>query len=317
MALLDIFSKRKQAPSAPEPATVYQDQVLPEAFRYQVLHVWRSAIGHGRRYSDVPRQLARFRALQRTVWDDFQETLAREYGKPQLGQDAEDRGFEQCQQLLLHGTTREALDIIELTMRFMEERGAKAPDGLAWHTASQPAADAIREINARFHEHAIGYQYQAGRLLRVESEYVHAEMVEPALHLLSEMGFAGPEQEFLTAHEHYRHHRYKEAIVEAGKAFESTMKAACDAKGWTYPAKPQAKHLIETLFSNGLLPDYLLSHFTALRSVLESGAPAVRNKSGHGQGAQVLPVPDYLAAYMLHMTAANILMIVRALKALP
>ena len=55
------------------------------------------------------------------------------------------------------------------------------------------------------------------------------------------------------------------------------------------------------------------SHFTGLRSTLESGVPTVRNKlSGHGQGAEEINVPDYIAAYALHLTASNILLLAKA-----
>lgn len=315
MAVLDIFSKRKASSEQADPRSVCQHDVLPEAFRQQVVHIWKSAIGHGRRYTDVPRPLAHRRSLQRTVWDGFQEALAREYGRPHIGEHPDDSGFDQCRHFLLASSTDEALDVIELTMRFVEERGSAALNGLAWPTASQRATDAIAELNARFHEQGIGYRYEGGTVLRVDSEYVHGEMVQPALLLLSDPRFAGPQQEFLTAHEHYRHQRYKEAIVEAAKAFESTMKAVCDAKGWLYPPTATAKQLIDTLFMQGFLPDYLQSHFSALRSTLESGVPTIRNKtSGHGQGSQIVAVPDYLAAYVLHLTAANIVMLARALK---
>ena len=48
----------------------------------------------------------------------------------------------------------------------------------------------------------------------------------------------------------------------------------------------------------------------------ESGAPTVRNKeAGHGQGSEPVNVPEYLAAYVLHLTASNIVLLVEAYKA--
>ena len=55
------------------------------------------------------------------------------------------------------------------------------------------------------------------------------------------------------------------------------------------------------------------SHFPALRSTLESSVPSVRNRrSGHGQGRQIVDVPDFIAAFTLHLTASNILLLARA-----
>ena len=71
------------------------------------------------------------------------------------------------------------------------------------------------------------------------------------------------------------------------------MKAVCDENGWSYPSTAAAKHLIEIVLNNDLVPRYMQSHFTALRSTLEAGLPTSRNKnSGHGQGLLAKKVPD-------------------------
>lgn len=76
-----------------------------------------------------------------------------------------------------------------------------------------------------------------------------------------------------------------------------------------------AKKLLSVAFDNDLIPSYLQSEFSALRALLESGTPTVRNRSGgHGQGPAVVDVPDYIAAYALHLTGASILLLVGAAK---
>ncbi len=102
-------------------------------------------------------------------------------------------------------------------------------------------------------------------------------------------------------------------MSDALKAFESTMKAICDKNGWSYPGTAAAKHLIEIVLDNELVPRYMQSHFTALRSTLEAGLPTVRNKnSGHGQGTIPREVPEYFAGYALHLAATNIVFLVEA-----
>jgi len=60
------------------------------------------------------------------------------------------------------------------------------------------------------------------------------------------------------------------------------------------------------------------SHIGGVRAALESGIPTVRNRlSGHGQGAQVVNVPEHYASYMLHLTATTIQYLVESQKALP
>jgi hypothetical protein len=123
----------------------------------------------------------------------------------------------------------------------------------------------------------------------------------------------------MRAHKHYREGKYKEAINEALKAFESTMKAICDHRKWKYDKnKDTAKTLLEILLREELVPSYLQNAFSGLRAVLEGAVPTARNRtSGHGQGAAPITVPDYFAAYVLHMTASNIVFLIEAHKARP
>jgi uncharacterized protein DUF7014 len=99
---------------------------------------------------------------------------------------------------------------------------------------TQTPDEAIAELNRRFREHSIGYEFVGRQLMRVDALYVHQEMVKPAITLLQDEAFEGASGEFLRAHEHYRHGRNKEAIVEAAKAFESVLKTLCDLSGWHY-----------------------------------------------------------------------------------
>lgn len=142
--------------------------------------------------------------------------------------------------------------------------------------------------------------------------------MKPALVLLSDPRFKGAEEEFRSAHAHYRAGEYEDAIVDANRAFESTMKTICDikGKGWEYPTGARASDLIRIVRRNGLLPDYLNQSFDQLISTLQSGLPKVRNEAGgHGQGAAPRSTPGYVAGYALHLAAANIVLLVEALKA--
>ena len=96
------------------------------------------------------------------------------------------------------------------------------------------------------------------------------------------------------------------------------MKAICDMRGWQYDKdRSTAKALIKICFDNELIPQIWESHYSTLRSLLESGVPTGRNKLGsHGQGTAPTSVPNYLAAYMLHMTATTIVFLAEAEKEL-
>jgi Domain of unknown function (DUF7014)/AbiJ N-terminal domain 4 len=308
MSIYETFSKRMKRLSNHGQEDVYQFDELPRPFRVQVIHIWTDAIG--------PVQYRGEYSTQR--WSEIHKIMAREMGMFSLGK-SDDNAFEQCQDFLLKASTEHALDLIELTFRVIDRQIRRLPLLNRRDTnITQDPDEAIKELNHRFREHNIGYQFESSELIRVDSQFVHAEMVKPVLALLHETGFKGAQEEFLKAHEHYRHGRSKEAIAEALKAFESTMKTICDARKWPYRPNATAKPLLEILFDKGLIPSTLQSHFTAFRTTLEAGLPTVRNKtSGHGQGAQPVVIPDYMASYALHLAATNILMLVQAHNALP
>ncbi len=96
------------------------------------------------------------------------------------------------------------------------------------------------------------------------------------------------------------------------------MKVICHKRGWTVQPTGTAKALIDVCLENGLIPIFWQNHFSSLRSMLESSVPTARNKtSGHGQGVTIHQVPEYLAGYVLHMTASTIVFLVKAEQALP
>jgi hypothetical protein len=317
MTIIDLYSKRKNSIEKGNQPEIYQYDELPLEFRRQVVHIWCDATSGDRR-SPSSFQL----------WQYIYKCLTRELGLFELSKNSNIGPFEQCKDFLLNKrtSTDNLLDLIELTFRYIDivlreqiESDPCSLDEIHWReTLSQEPDEAISELNHRFREHGIGYQFEGSQIIRVDSKFIHGEVVVPALELLSDPSFEGPGQEFRSAHKHYQHQEYKSAIVDALKSFESSMKSICDMRGWKYPSKATAKNLINVIFENQLMPQYLENHFSGLRQVLEAGVPTVRNKtSGHGQGATPTNVPEYLAAYVLHLTASNIVMLIEAHKALP
>lgn len=311
MTIFETFSKRQKRLERAGKQDVYQYENLPHEFRVQIIHIWKSSIG---RYY-MPRDAFGGEASPANVFSEtIHNTLTRELGVFALSEAMDDPNI-QCQQYLLKTDTSGALDIIELSFRVIERIVKNKRPYEAEIT--QDADSAIEELNHRFQEHGIGYQYVNGDLVRIDSEFIHAEAVKPTLSLLHELGFDGPAEEFILGYEHYRHGRHKEAIAEALKSFESTMKAICTARNWTVPPGATAKPLISILLTNGLIPADLESHFTGLRSAMESGLPTMSNRRGrHGQGSDTVTIPPHFAAYALHLAASNIVFLVRAHKTL-
>ena len=209
--------------------------------------------------------------------------------------------FENCK-------TEQVLDAVQIVMRLIEDSDrSRLLDGEC------NAGTVAAEINRRFLEHGLGYQYQSGQILVETNSVLHREAITPALVLLNDPRFAGANEEFLNAHEHYRHGRLGECLVDCLKAFESSMKIICDLKGWPYKPTDTAKALIEVCLSNNLIPTFTQQQLTSLRTLLESGIPTVRNKqAGHGQGAARHQVSPHLARFGLHLTAAVVVLMVES-----
>lgn len=306
MSIFETFSKRMKKKKRAGQPDVFQYDELPEPFRVQVIHIWRDSIGIVRDYDRA----------SVTWWKFIHDQMSRELGLFQLAKHGDDP-FQKCQQFLLACETLEALDLIELSFRMVDRavRGYRAKNDYK-NLPKQTPDDAITELNERFYEHGIGYEFVGGELVRKDSQFIHAEAVRPALQLLSEEKFRGANEEFLRAHEHYRHGRHKEAMQEALKAFESTLKTICDLRRWSYKSTDTAKRLIAVVIENGLLPSFLSTHLPALATVLESGLPTVRNKlAGHGQGAVPIDAPPHLVSFALHLAASNIVMLIEAHRA--
>lgn len=309
MAVTDLFSKRQKVlrEGAPD---VYEYAQIPQPLRVKITYILRDLFGHQQDY-DINGCLKSFEAIE--------HTLRREHGLLTLGTtplrahaQADDRVID----FVLQEPNHEwVLDVVEYSFglyRWQMKSGSQS------HRYFKHLEKAIEELNARFREHAIGYQYESGQIIQVDSQLIHAEVVKPALALLAAPGYAGPNDEFLKAFKHYRKRETKDCLSECLKAFESTMKAICTKRGWTFNSNDTAKPLIDVCLKNGLIPPLLQTHIGGVRAALESGIPTIRNRlSAHGQGAQVVIVPEHYASYMLHLTATTIQFLVQSEKALP
>lgn len=311
MAIYETFSKRQKKRSRQGESDPYRYDVFPYPLRVQVMTLLEAILGNYYYSSGEqdPESAARWRGIH--------DTLANEYGVLELakGKDRHDK----CRSFFLKtDKVEENLDFVELSFRYVNLMAIHySKRGAAWDSERTACEKAIVELNYRFREHGIGYQFEGNELIRVDSQYIHSEVVKPAIVLLHDARFSGASEEFLHAHEHYRAKRYPEAIAGALKAFESTMKGICDVQKWAYPENVTAKGLIDLIFTKQLIPPSLASQFTGLRSVLESGLPTVRNKQGgHGQGKDPIAIPSHLAGYALHLAASNIVMLLEAHKAL-
>ena len=299
MPIFEIFSKRQKRLRGEVP-DVYKYDTIPPELRVQVIHIWDDAYG-----PDNPSYGSR------AVYEAIRGKLLREYGQLDLG-GYDDSPREEVGNFFLQAKdTEKVIDVIEISFKYIDEYVLN--NAARFRERRISPDEAIDELNHRFQEHGVGYRYESGQITRVDSQWIHSEVVRPALSMLSDSMYKGANEEFLKAHEHYRARRYKECMNECLKTFESCIKAICKRRRWKYKETDTAKRLIELVFDKGLIPTFMQSHFSGLRSTLEAGVPTARNRqSGHGQGANIIPVPEYMAAYALHLTASNILFLAKA-----
>lgn len=303
MPVFDIFSKRQKRKRGEVP-DVYQYEIIPQELRVQVVHILEDAFGKPYYFLEIPNSSAK-------AYKFIHKSLCREYGLFTLGE-SNDFDHEAVVNFLLQTKeTERAIDVIEFSFQVIDRYVRENEREFDERKMSPDRA--IGELNRRFQEHGVGYKYESGKIIRIDSHLIHSEIVRPALTMLSDPMYKGANAEFLSAHEYYRKRRYKECLNDCLKAFESCIKAICEKRRWPYNDSDGATRLVSIVFERELIPTFMQSHFSALRNTLEAGVPTVRNRlSSHGQGSKEVLVPESIAGYALHLTASNILLLARA-----
>lgn len=316
MAIFDIFSKRQKRLRGEVPDVYIYDNI-PDELRIQIVHIWNSSLGNENEYDNEKLQV-------QLAYKKIVDILCREYGRFHLHDshygiyDEREYRKELHNFILNEKDTERVLDAIELSFDVLDQCGRKYEyKHIMDADASKNIDAAIAELNSRFKEHGIGFQFEGRKIIRVDSQLLHTEAVKPALSLLSTKEYAGAQEEFLNAYDHFRHGNHKEALNEALKSFESTMKVICGKRSWSYSSKDTSNKLIEICCQNNLIPVFWQSQMGALRSLLEGGVSTGRNNlSGHGQGATPKTVPDHIVSFVLHMSAAAIIFLIKSEQSL-
>jgi hypothetical protein len=221
MDVFNLYSRRKKYAEQGEVPDVYQHDDIPKTVRVQIIGIWEKSIGSYNHHYNSHR-------LNADAWNFIHNKLAHEKGIFTLS----DQGRtpqEKCNAFLLGAELDDCLDIIELSFRFIAVEITKlTPSQKRQRGITQSPESAIKELNFRLRDAGVGYQFENGKIIRVDSQFLHHEVTRPALQLLQDPLFRGAQEEFLNAHAHYRAGEYKDAIVDALNAFESTLKVICD-----------------------------------------------------------------------------------------
>ncbi len=308
---MELYSKRKKAEENPPTAYRYD---LPQTFRNQVIYIWKSSIG----FVDSELRESGFFSLSPdrerisqiySAYENLTRFLCEEHGLSRLNGDGP------CRQLtdsFLRADTDTALDIIQESFR-MIQYAQRDRNFMLWVRPELEASDALMTLNRRFQENAIGYRLEEGFVVRLDSEFLHAETVEPALRLLYSKEFEGAFQEFQLALRYQRQGpaHYDDCLTNCLKAVESTLQKIIELHVWKMPGDPKFDNLFAEIRKKGLFPSFLGSHLGELKKFLQAVA-VIRNEEGaHGSGAAPNEVPDHLVAYQIHLTGSVIVFLIR------
>ena len=139
-----------------------------------------------------------------------------------------------------------------------------------------------------------------GQFVLLDAVFVHERVVAASQETLHSVRFEGAAQEMLAAQHDLADQDTRGAAHNAGKSFESTMKAALGQEAH-HAAKPLIDALLDAGWFNGL-PEELRGGFT---SQVMLALPWMRNHlGGHGQGRNEQPLPEPYARLALGLAAA-------------
>lgn len=211
--------------------------------------------------------------------------------------------------------TDKALDIVQLFCICIDISVTQLSNMGYSYPLSKTASETIQEINERFRLKGIGYQYTNGKIIRLDNQFLHNEAVEKTFNLLNDPEYKNVNEEFLTAHDHFKHGRKADSLVWCLKAYESIIKIIASKNNWDYDKNANANKLTDLLFKNNFFPSFLEQAINNFRAFLENSTNTIRNKKGgHGSGVEANEVPDSLAQYMLYITGSTLNLFIETQK---
>lgn len=220
------------------------------------------------------------------------------------------KSFFLCNKKIKHD-----LNAIKLAFDFMRKCTHTHRTRQAQTVTSREVSLAVKELNTRFKQHGIGYEFSNNSFLRIDSQFVHGEIVKPALNLLTDPDYSRAQEEFVAAHGYHLEGDATAALNECNKSLESVLKVICTKQKWQCSSSGGAGNLIDTVIKKGLVPQHWKTLFPTLTNLLAGVSKARNQLSGHGRGNQeAVSIPPHVISYAMHMTAAATLFLVTAEK---
>ena len=157
MPIFDIYSKRQKLLRGEVP-DVYQYEDFNDPFRNQVIHILKDTLGDG----TINESFQAYEAIQYILCKEYGQFTLSEKSKSTTLPNADIfRFIEDC------SDDEKLLDIIETSIKYIDLVARKSAFYQRVKVRMYPD-DAIEELNHRFLEHGLGYQYEFGKIIRID-----------------------------------------------------------------------------------------------------------------------------------------------------
>ncbi len=154
-------------------------------------------------------------------------------------------------------------------------------------------------VNGIFDRSGCAWRISDGEFFKLDADFIGLRLAADAHDSLLANSFAGAADEFAKAREELAAGEVKDAILHAGKSFESVMKVMTGNNDAT--AAVLAKKLLELKFFDDL-PDDVRVGFTD--KVMTTLAFLRNNLGGHGQGKAIVEVSPVYGVLAIQLAAA-------------
>ena len=248
-----------------------------------------------------------------TLRDDFNALRIRiihNYGIIDINDERDNR--QSIYKYLMKCSPKELFDCIEIFLHI--KAGCSERDKLK---------ETIKDINDIFSMDKIGYEIVETHfedlkyiIIRIDSKYLHNEVIKKTLTLLYDNSFKAALNEFENALEKYTKKEYPEAITYANSAFESVMKMIVDKDNL------DAGQLIAELKKleirgTKFLPSHYENFGIEIKKLLNC-LPITRNEKGipHGKGSKIESVDKSFAEFALHLSGSFIVFLIERFEEL-
>jgi len=298
MVIINLYSNRIKAEKAIK-NDVYVYDCFSEELKTQIFFILKNLLEIEFNYYPINMD-------SKQLWVLTYEAVSREWGNKFL--DSNSLNFiDRFESYIVSNDNYEhVLDLIECVIGIRISILSKVDPNYKFNN-DEILIGLIEELNKRFLYAGVGYQ--------IDHQYVHKEIVKPALEIIHNKAFEKVNEEYSNAHKHYRNQYIKDCIVGCNRAFESLLKSICNECEWEYDPNNRASDLIKIIHKNGLFPVGMEKTIDSYIMTLKTGVPELRNHfGGHGSSSQSPSPSIYMAEYVLHLTATNIVFLYNAFR---